>query len=435
MTPVVGRRPRRRAVRASLSVLGGAGHGLAGIARGAVTLSLGSAACASSPRVDPPAPVPAPETTAVAATGTARPAPPDKDYLVFVASEGNDKVFLVRFGPGGARVEREHRMGTNPTELVGPHGLGVSPDGRHYYVSTAHGMPNGALWKYTTQGDSLVGKVDLASFPATLQVSPNGAFAFVVNFNLYGDPVTSSVSVVYVDRMIEVARIPTCVMPHGSRLDPKGTKHYSACMMNDALVEIDATQLSVRRHFVLAKGKERGIPGAPARTGPVQAGHDMSGHGMEAPKPGDVSCSPTWAQPSADGASVFVACNKSNEIVEVDANAWTLKRRFATGDGTYNLAATRDGRLLVGTNKRGKSVSIIEIATGRELARIPTLRRVPSGVALSADDRYAFVTVEGVGSEPGTLEVIDLRALTRVASVEIGPQAGGVDFWKTEPAR
>ena len=30
------------------------------------------------------------------------PGPPDRDYLMFVASEGNDRIALVRFGPGGA---------------------------------------------------------------------------------------------------------------------------------------------------------------------------------------------------------------------------------------------------------------------------------------------------------------------------------------------
>jgi hypothetical protein len=40
-----------------------------------------------------------------------------------------------------------------------------------------------------------------------------------------------------------------------------------------------------------------------------------------------------------------------------------------------------------------------------------------------------------VGSEPGTVEVIDLRALKTVATVDIGQMAGGIDFWKTEPSR
>ena len=63
----------------------------------------------------------------------------------------------------------------------------------------------------------------------------------------------------------------------------------------------------------------------------------------------------------------------------------------------------------------------------------PTTRRVPSGLVISPDSRYAFVTQEGVGSEPGAVDVIDLRALTRVASVDLGQQAGGIDFWKSEP--
>jgi DNA-binding beta-propeller fold protein YncE len=154
---------------------------------------------------------------------------------------------------------------------------------------------------------------------------------------------------------------------------------------------------------------------------------------MEPPKPGDVSCSPTWAQPSADGSRVFVACNKSSEIVEIDARSWAVGRRIPAGPGVYNLGVTRDGRLLIATNKRGQSVSVIDAASGRELARIPTKRPVVHGVAVSPDDRYAFVSVEGIGSAPGTVEVLDLRALRSVAHVDVGQMAGGIDFWKTEP--
>jgi DNA-binding beta-propeller fold protein YncE len=159
---------------------------------------------------------------------------------------------------------------------------------------------------------------------------------------------------------------------------------------------------------------------------------DMNVHGMEPPKPGDVTCSPTWAQPSVDGSSIFVACNKSSEIVEVDASKWSVVRRIPAGAGVYNLAATKDGRLLIGTNKRDQSVSVFEIKSGRELARIKTKRKVLHGVAVSPDNRYAFVSVEGIGSEPGTVEVIDLEALKTVATVDVAPQAAGIDFWKTE---
>ncbi|MCC6430157.1 MAG: hypothetical protein IT354_04555, partial [Gemmatimonadaceae bacterium] len=47
-----------------------------------------------------PAPVPSPA--------------PTRDYLVLVASESADRVALVRFGPGGTRIESERYVGWSP---------------------------------------------------------------------------------------------------------------------------------------------------------------------------------------------------------------------------------------------------------------------------------------------------------------------------------
>jgi DNA-binding beta-propeller fold protein YncE len=357
---------------------------------------------------------------------------PEQDYLVYVVSESTDKISLVRFGPKGVSVERSFGTGVMPTDVDGPHGVAISPDKQFYYVSLGHGRPFGSVWKYAAKDDKVVGQVTLGLFPATMDVSPNGEFLYAVNFNLHGDMVPSSVSVVATREMLEVARINTCTMPHGSRFNPQGTKHYSACMMDDMLVEIDTRTLRVSRHFLLTKGKEMGMTGAlPARqTHKGMHGMDTGGHGMEMPKPGDVTCSPTWAQPSADGSSVFVACNKSSEIVEIDTANWKVARRLPAGAGVYNLAVTKDGRL-VATNKRGQSVSVFDLKTGRELAQIPTKRKVLHGVTVSPDNRYAFVSVEGIGSEPGTIEIIDLMALKTVATVDVDPQAAGIDFYKT----
>jgi len=129
---------------------------------------------------------------------------------------------------------------------------------------------------------------------------------------------------------------------------------------------------------------------------------------------------------------VFVACNKSNEIVEVDSGSWALVRRLPAANGVYNLGVTGDGRLLIATNKRDASVSIFETGSAKEVAKIPTKRRVVHGVTVSPDSRYAFVTVEGVGEEPGTVDVIDLVAKRSTASIDTPPQAAGIDFWKME---
>ena len=350
---------------------------------------------------------------------------PTRTYTIAVASEGTDEISIISFGPNGAAVQARVPIGLSATDPDGPHGLAVSPDREFYYVSTAHGAPYGSFWKLRTSDNAIVGRVTLGNFPATAQITPEGHLAFVVNFNLHGAMVPSDVSVVGVDDMVELTRIKTCTMPHGSRLNPQGTKHYSACMMDDLLVEIDVATFEVSRHFLLTKGKEMGMQGTPMTTSGGM--HDMSGHGLTAPAAGDPTCAPTWAQPSADGRTVYVACNKTSDIVEIDVTTWQMVRRIPTGAGVYNLAVTKDGTKLIATNKRDQSVSVIAVSSGRELARIRTTRKVVHGVVVSPDDRYAFISVEGVGSEPGTVEIIDLQTLKTVATVDVGQMAGGID--------
>ena len=369
-------------------------------------VSLAATACSTQPRIEPVRPASASAAWL-----------PRSEYRVFVVSESSDDVALVAFGPTGARVERSFKTGLIPTEINGPHGVAVSPDGASYFVTVAHGAPAGTLWKYSTDNDSLLGRVQLGLFPASVAASPDGFFVYAVNFNLHGDMVPSSVSVVDAATMLEVARITTCTMPHGSRFSPDGRRHYSTCMMDDMLVEIDTRTLEVSRHLRLSSGAESPGSGVP------HAGHHAA-----------ATCSPTWAQPSAAGGSVFVACNRSNELIEVDASSLTIRRRLPARDGIYNLGVTPDGRQLIATNKRAHSVSIFSTADGSELATIPTSRPVPHGVAVSPDSRYAFITIEGRGAEPGTLEVIDLQTLRRVATADLGQQAAGVEFWKVEPA-
>src|SRR5690349_15389012 len=362
--------------------------------------------------------------------------PAKKEYLLYVLSEAADKISLIRFDGTNAKLDHQIDTGDMPVDIDGPHGIVISPDRRFYYVSIAHGRPFGTVWKYATKDDSVLGKTTLGNFPATLDITPDGNFLFVVNFNLHGDMVPSSVSVVSTQTMTEVSRITTCTMPHGSRLNPQGTKQYSACMMDDMLVEIDTRSFKVTRHFIVTKNKEMGMTGAPAlhSTNSTHAMPGMSGgHGSEPPKPGDNSCSPTWAEPSADGSSVFVACNASSEIVEINANTWELVRRIPARNGVYNLEATHDGTRLLATNKRDQSVSIYDLKTGKELSRVPTKRKVLHGIVVSPDDAYAFVTVEGIGSEPGTVEVIDLATLKTVTTLDLPPGAAGIDFYKTNP--
>ncbi len=379
----------------------------------------------------------------------ARPAPPVATYYAYAGAESADKIYRIRFGPEGTVVEKEIPIGEMQAEMEGPHGLTISADGKYLHMTTGHGFPDGKYWQYVLGPDTLAGPgVLLGAFPASIDVTPDGRYTFSANFNLHGDMVPSSVSVVYTPTLTEVARIVTCTMPHGSRVSPDGRFQYSGCMMDDELVEIDTRAMAVSRRFSLAKGKEGALPadgGEMLRMwmegarkvskgetdDPAQVGYlAMEGH-KHAMAPN--SCSPTWAQPSADGRKVYVACNKADEILEIDHATWTVSRRLKTGRGPYNLGVTPDGRYLVATLKQGHKVEIFDLASGASLAQLPTSNTVAHGVAMSTDSRYAFVTSEGVGAMPGKVDVYDVPGRAKVGTVDIGQQASGIAFWKVVP--
>ncbi|MBL0171458.1 MAG: beta-propeller fold lactonase family protein [Gemmatimonadaceae bacterium] len=402
-----------------------------------------------------------------AASPAAAPAAPRNDYWVYVGAESADKIYRVRFGPAGTVVEKAIAVGELAAEMEGPHGLAISRDRKYLYMTTGHGNPDGKLWRYELGPDTLAGRgILLGNFPASLDVTPDGLYSFSANFNLHGDMIPSTVSVVYTPTQTEVARIVTCTMPHGSRISPDGMRQYSTCMMDDQLVEIDPRDFAVSRRFPLAKGREgplakdvgstmagmgdmagmkhdmavmshdvgagsgaksAGKP-ATATVDPAQVGR--AGMGIEKHTMAPASCSPTWAQPSVNGDRVWVACNKADEIIEIDSKSWTLTRRLKTGRGVYNLAVTPDGRLLVATLKPGSSIEIFDIASGRSLAQIKTTNTLAHGITVSSDSKYAFVSSEGVGAAPGKVDVFDLVAFAKVGTADVGQQASGIAFWK-----
>jgi hypothetical protein len=184
-----------------------------------------------------------------------------QSYYAYVCAESDDTIALVRFTPSGpgqgrAEVVKTIPVGVWPTEIEGPHGIAVHPDGQHWFVSLSHGNPNGFVYKFTTGSDEMVDRVEVGLFPATMSVSPATGFLFVVNFNLYGLMEKSSVSIVDTDSMSEIARVPTGVMPHGSRLNAAGTKQYSVTMMDDYLWETDGLRFDVSRKLPLSEHAE-----------------------------------------------------------------------------------------------------------------------------------------------------------------------------------
>jgi len=383
---------------------------------------------------------------APAQSSSGRAAAPSATYYAYVGAESADLIHRIKLDASGVSIDQTTPVGEIAVETEGPHGLNVSPDGRYLYMTTAHGVPDGKLWKFDAGPDTLVAApILLGNFPATLDLTPDGLYAFIANFNLHGEHVPSTVSVVYTPDLVEVDQIATCTMPHGLRMAPDGLFAYSMCMMDDQLVEIDTRTFEVSRRFSVAVGGESeltdwdvpeivtGPNGMTRPAGPMgpMTGGAMSGmdHG-----PMEPSCSPTWVQPAPDDRTLYVACNKSDEILVIDRESWSLVRKFPAGRAPYNLGITADGRTLVASLKGAGQVQFFDAATGESRAIVPSSTTVTHGVATTPDSRFAFVSVEGKGAEPGKVDVYDLSSFELVGSVGVGQQAGGIIFWKMEPA-
>ncbi|MFH5883756.1 YncE family protein [Halalkalibaculum sp. DA3122] len=344
-----------------------------------------------------------------------------QQYRVYVAAESDDEVALVTFdaNTGQGFVEDVVGVGQYPTETEGPHGITVSPDGDHWFVSVAHGNPYGWLYKFTTGDNNFVERTELGLFPASMEVSALTGVLYVINFNLHGDMEPSTVSVVDPEAMEVVREIITGIMPHGSRISSDGKRQYHVSMMTDELMEINTLTMDISRRLNVA-------PETSASAGSPDATMHQASHNAH-PKP---RAKPTWADPHPAKSLVYVANNGSDEAVEVDTKSWKVTRRFNTGKGPYNLEVSHDGKLLVVTYKGEGATGVWDLEEGRELAKIKNSRLVSHGVSISPDNRFAFISVEGKNGEPGSVDVIDLHKLELAEVIEVGKQAGGIMHWK-----
>lgn len=345
-------------------------------------------------------------------------------YRVGVVSESGDIVTWLKPGAGTLTQERVVPVGIMPADIDGPHNLAVSPDNRYYYMSIAHGTPYGTLWKMDAGNDTLAGRAPLEMFPTTIGLTPDGELAFVANSDFHGDhPRVNVVSVVHTPTMSTITHLPACDMPHGVKSNHAGTRVYISCMNSDELLEIEVATLRITR---------RGSTGA---------GHDMNAmstmdHGAAnhapppasapAPAKADDSCAPTFVTVSPDDRTLYAACNHGNSVQVWDAASFTKVKEIPVGTGAYNIEPSPDGQWLIVTNKKAQSFSLLDARSLAEVVRVPTTKKIVHGVAWSPDGRYAFISQESIGADPGAVDMFDLTTRKTVATVPVPAQPTGI---------
>ena len=362
-----------------------------------------------------------------------------QDYYLYVAAESDDTVSLLKFDGNNLSETERIVVGSYPTENEGPHGLTVDPNGKYWYLTLAHGNPFGKLIKYSTETNEVVDETTLGLFPASMQISSVTGFLYCVNFNLHGDMKPSSVSVVDPETMTEITRIKTGSMPHGSRITSDGLKQYSVAMMSGELFEIDALSLEVSRildledHSKMDHSKMEHSKMNDSKMDHSKMEHSkMNDSKMDHSEMKHSNVKPTWVIPHPNKDVIYIAGNGSDEIIEVDSDSWMVSKRIKTGRGPYNVEISPDGKYMIATLKSIGSTGIWDLDSGKLLSEVKNSTSVSHGIAISPDSKYAFISVEGIGGEPGIVDVIDIESQILIDNVEIGKQAGGIAFWKME---
>jgi len=128
--------------------------------------------------------------------------------------------------------------------------------------------------------------------------------------------------------------------------------------------------------------------------------HPRGGAGSDRSGPLNVVWSP-------DGGRVYAALHAAGAIVGWDSTGAEVLR-VATGAGPAQLALTPDGQTLVVANRSDGSLSILDLPAGVERARVPLAAEHPHGVALSRDGRWAFVSYEGSADGRGGVVAVRL---------------------------
>jgi DNA-binding beta-propeller fold protein YncE len=349
--------------------------------------------------------------------GTARAQNEDAGYRVGVVSESGDIVTWLTPTAEGLVTDRVVPVGIMPSDIDGPHNVTVAPDGKSYYITIAHGTPFGSLWRLDSTSDSLLGRAQVELFPTTIGLTPDGQFAFVANSDFHGDhPRVNLVSVVHTPTMTKITDIPACDMPHGVKVNHSGTKVYISCMHSDEILQLDVATFGIDRRAKTGEGHTMAATAGPAH------------HGTSAPSAIQAApeCSPTFISVSADDKRLYVACNHGNTLQVWDARSFKRIKEIPVGKGAYNVESSPDGRLVIVTNKKDQSISLIDAGRLTEIARIPTTKKIVHGVAYSPEGHRAYISSESIGADPGAVDVIDLAARRQLASVPIPGQPTGI---------
>jgi YVTN family beta-propeller protein len=125
----------------------------------------------------------------------------------------------------------------------------------------------------------------------------------------------------------------------------------------------------------------------------------------------------------APDGTLYLVSNSNSKVWALDADTFAVKSELAAGVYPYDLAIAPDSTTVFVSNVAGDDVSVLDFASGTEVARIPTDLN-PMGLALDAAGATLYVANSDADSvmliDTATLQVVDTLDLRLTPADPVG---------------
>ncbi len=168
---------------------------------------------------------------------------------------------------------------------------------------------------------------------------------------------------------------------------------------------VDMSKFGIQGHPGITHGAPNEAATTPDAKYVYVSNYSMYGTGF-GPEGSD-TCTPTSAQDAGDTDSY---------VYRIGTSSLSIDQAIKVGLVPKSLAVSPDGKYVVVANWCSFDVSVVDVAQGREIARLP-IGAYPSGVAVSPNSKMAYVSVMG----SGVVTKVDLTTLKLDGNFNIGP--------------
>src|SRR6266852_217513 len=269
---------------------------------------------------------------------------------------------------------------------VQPLGVAITPNGAFAYVTNSGkicdicaAIQSPSVSVIDTSTYQVVATIPVGNYPIGDAITPDGAFAYVANFN------SNNVSVIDTVTNTVTATVGVGTGPTGVAITPNGAFAYVTNYYSDSISVINTATKTVVATVAVGSN-----PWAVATT--------------------------------PNGAFAYVTNQSSRSVSVINTATNAVVASIAVGCGPGAVAITPNGAFVYVATSCDSQVSVISTATNAVVATVGSLND-PRSMAITPDGAFAYVGNEGSGS----LSVIDTATNTVVDTVLVaGTQLQGI---------